>query len=281
MSLTVGSLFSGIGGIDLGLERAGMKVLWQCEKDAWCRKILAKHWPEVPKYEDVQTLDAQTVESVDVLAGGFPCQDLSVAVKQAGILKGARSGLWGEFARLICALRPQYVFVENVPGLLIQPGLGIVLRDLACCGYDAEWQVLSAAAFGANHLRKRVWIVAYPKSLYASGEARELRQEERRQGTALYGESSRTGRKANVANAKERGLEGGRYVFEGDHQGGRQKQFVGSGGTDNGWWNVEPDLGRVAHGVPSRVDRLRGLGNAVVPQVVEWIGERIVDSHNS
>ena len=143
--MKVGSLFSGIGGIDLGLERAGMRVVWQCERDPWCRKILTKHWPEVPKYDDITTLDPQTVEPVDILAGGFPCQDLSVAGKRAGLKKGTRSGLWLEFARLIRALRPKYVLVENVPGLLVNHALGRVLGDLAESGYDAEWQVLSAA----------------------------------------------------------------------------------------------------------------------------------------
>ena len=235
--ITVGSLFSGIGGIDLGLERAGMSIKWQCEKDPWCRKVLTKHWPEVPKYEDVTTLDAATVEPVDVLAGGFPCQDLSFAGKQAGILEGKRSGLWGEFARLIRTLRPRYVLVENVPGLLIQPGLGVVLRDLAECGYDAEWQVLSARAFGAPHLRKRVWIVAYHNGQH---------QQE------YFGR--------NKLQKKSR---------ESPFRWGRVSKVWPT--TD------EPSVGGVAHGLPKRVDRLRGLGNAVIPQIVTFLGERIME----
>ena len=159
-ALTVGSLFTGIGGFDLGLERAGMRVLWQCEADEFCRRVLAAHWPHVPCYPDVSELRGADVEPVDVLCGGFPCQDISVAGKGAGI-DGARSGLWAEYARLVGELRPSYVVVENVPALLGR-GLGRVLGDLAALGYDAEWDCLPACAFGAPHRRDRIWIVAYP-----------------------------------------------------------------------------------------------------------------------
>lgn len=158
-ALTVGSLFTGIGGFDLGFERAGMRVLWNCEQDEFCRRVLAKHWPDVPSYEDVCELEGEAVPRVDVLCGGFPCQPVSD--------NGARQAqddarwLWPEYARLIRELRPRYVVVENVAGLL-RRGMGDVLGDLAECGYDAEWDSIPAAAFGAPHLRDRVWIVAYP-----------------------------------------------------------------------------------------------------------------------
>src|SRR5215510_9060927 len=116
--LTFGSLFAGIGGIDLGLERAGMECRWQVEIDPFCRQILAKHWPEVKRYDDIRKLAASDLEPVDLMAGGFPCQDLSQAGKRAGI-EGTRSGLWFEFARLVRGLRPRYVLIENVPGLLV------------------------------------------------------------------------------------------------------------------------------------------------------------------
>ncbi len=156
--LTVGSLFSGIGGIDLGLERAGMQVVFQVEVDPYARSVLNKHWPSVPRFRDVRSVSAWNLPPCDVLAGGFPCQDLSYAGKGAGIT-GARSGLWREFARLIRELRPRYVLVENVPALLGR-GIDVVLGDLAACGYDAEWQCISAASVGAPHIRDRVWIVA-------------------------------------------------------------------------------------------------------------------------
>ena len=176
--VNVGSLFTGIGGFDLGLERAGMRVVWQCEVDDYCRRVLAQHWPDVPCYRDVRDLRSagrQAVSPVDVLCGGFPCQDISVAGKGAGIT-GARSGLWAEYARLISELRPRYVIVENVPALLAR-GLDVVLGDLAAIGYDAEWDCLPASAFGAPHRRDRIWIVAYP----AHPDADRRRREELRE----------------------------------------------------------------------------------------------------
>jgi DNA (cytosine-5)-methyltransferase 1 len=155
-------LFSGIGGFSLGLERAGMKTIAFCEIDPYCRKVLAKHWPGVKIHEDVKQLDGnQYVGAVDVICGGFPCQDISVAGKGVG-LSGERSGLWREYARLIRQIRPRYVIVENVAALLSR-GMGDVLGDLAEIGYDAEWHCISAAYVGLPQLRDRIWIVAYPR----------------------------------------------------------------------------------------------------------------------
>jgi hypothetical protein len=142
--LSVGGLFSGIGGLELGLERAGMRVLWHCEQDPFCRAVLKRHWPDNPCFPDVREVRGAEVPRVDLLCGGFPCQDVSAAGRRAGIL-GERSGLWAEFARLVRELRPRYVLVENVPGLLVR-GLGDVLGDLADDGYDAEWDGIPAAA---------------------------------------------------------------------------------------------------------------------------------------
>lgn len=161
MTLTVGSLFSGIGGIDLGLERAGMAVLWQCEKDKDARSVLQRRWPEVPVYDDVETLNGRTVATVDVLCGGFPCQDLSVAGRRAG-LAGERSGLFHEFMRLADELAPTWVLVENVPGLLSSNDgrdMGIVLGTLADLGYGWCYRVLDAQYFGVAQRRRRVFIV--------------------------------------------------------------------------------------------------------------------------
>lgn len=157
--LTVGGLFSGIGGIELGLQRAGMDIRWHCERDEFCASVLLSHWPDRPVYTDVREVGWWT-DSVDVLCGGFPCQDLSHVGRRGGI-GGAKSGLWTEFARIVDQLRPSYVIVENVPGLLVR-GMGDVLGDLADVGYDAEWDCLPAAAFGALHLRARMWLLAYP-----------------------------------------------------------------------------------------------------------------------
>jgi DNA (cytosine-5)-methyltransferase 1 len=237
--LVVGSLFSGIGGIDLGLQRAGMEVAWQVEFDPWCRRVLAKHWPDVPRFVDVKEVGAHNLPPVDMLAGGFPCQDISNAGKQAGI-QAERSGLWFEFARIIRELRPRYVLVENVGALLVR-GMDAVLGELSASGYDAEWECIPAAAVGAPHIRDRVWIVAYPN---------------------------------------EQRLEG-----SGAGQNTEWQTTNGHSGSGcpapNGYWTTEPDVGRVANGVPKRVDRLRGLGNAVVPQVVEYIGRQILNKEET
>lgn len=160
--LRVLDLFSGIGGFSLGLERAGMETVAFCEIDPFCRRVLAKHWPDVPIHHDVRALKATDVEAVDVICGGFPCQDISNAGHRKGI-GGERSGLWSEYARLIGEIRPSYVIVENVAALLGR-GLGVVLGDLAALGYDAEWDCIPAAAVGALHYRDRLWITAYPNT---------------------------------------------------------------------------------------------------------------------
>jgi DNA (cytosine-5)-methyltransferase 1 len=173
-SLTIGSLFSGIGGLDLGLEWAGLgPVVWQCEIDPFCRAVLAKHWPDAKRYDDVRSIDGFT-QRVDVICGGFPCQDISDAGKRAGI-DGERSGLWSEYARIVGILRPRFVVVENVAALLGR-GMGRVLGDLAALGYDAEWSTLRASDIGAPHRRERVFIVAYAGRLGGErrGDPREL-----------------------------------------------------------------------------------------------------------
>ncbi|MBQ9452499.1 MAG: DNA cytosine methyltransferase [Desulfovibrio sp.] len=159
--LTVGSLFSGAGLCDLGLSWAGLKHQWFCEIDPFCRAVLARHWPSTPIYNDIACLDGVKLPSVDVLVGGFPCQDVSGAGKRAGVKIGTRSGLWYEYARIIKEVQPQYVIIENVRGLL-SCGIEIVMQGLAQIGYDAEWEVLPAAALGAPHHRERVFVVAYP-----------------------------------------------------------------------------------------------------------------------
>lgn len=164
--LTVGSLFSGIGGLELGLERAGMKTIWQVERDPFARKILEKNFPGVPCYEDIRTIDAGDLVRPDVLCGGFPCQPHS----SAGLRRGSADerDLWDEFVRVIRGTRPRWVVGENVTGLLTTEDgrfFGRVLRDLAGLGFDAEWSVLSACAVGAPHTRERVFIVAHANGL--------------------------------------------------------------------------------------------------------------------
>jgi len=258
--MTFGSLFAGIGGFDLGLERAGMLCRWQVEIDPFCRAVLAKHWPEVPRYDDVRTVGVDTLERVDVLCGGFPCQDISHAGKRVG-MAGERSGLWSEYARLIGELRPRYVLVENVTALLGR-GLGAVLGDLAAIGFDAEWDCIPASAIGAPHRRDRVWLLAYPNGTRLEGWERagvSERAHERPFGA----------RGAYVSDTHDQGQSG--IAF---HDGARRS--LSAFARAHEWWRIEPDVGRVAHGVPNRVDRLRSLGNAIVPQIAEWIGRRVI-----
>ena len=171
--LQVGSLFSGVGLCDLGLSWAGMRHAFFCEVDPYCRSILARHWPGVPIYNDVTTLKGSEAPRIDILCGGFPCQDVSLGGNRAGIKEGTRSGLWREYARLIDEIRPKYAIIENVRGLL-SCGIEIVMRDLAALGYDAEWEVLPAAALGAPHHRERVFIVAYPNGQRTDAASRLL-----------------------------------------------------------------------------------------------------------
>jgi DNA (cytosine-5)-methyltransferase 1 len=276
--LCVLDLFSGIGGFE---------TVAFCEIEPFPRRVLAKHWPGVPIYDDVRTLTADRLRadgiSVDVICGGFPCQDISHAGKGAGI-EGERSGLWSEYARIIGELRPAYVIVENVSALLGR-GLDRVLGDLAALGFDAEWHCIRAADVGAPHLRDRLWLVAYPQHSDANstgsyraqihvGGSSEFRDEQVGQPRSM-GE--------DVANTQRLGPPRSRKHGQSIHPASRldwQAAWSVDGGLGS-VWGAEPDVGRVADGVPSRMDRLKGLGNAVVPQIPELIGRAILEARAS
>ena len=175
--LNVLDIFSGIGGFSIGLEAASMQTVAFCEINPFCRKILTRHWPSIPIFSDITTIDKKdlkTLPRIDIIAGGFPCQDISVAGKGGGI-KAKRSGLWKEFARLINDIRPKYAIIENVANLR-STGLISVLQDLWEIGYDAEWHCIPASAFGAPHRRDRIWIIAYPSCISKVGLS--IRKEE-------------------------------------------------------------------------------------------------------
>jgi DNA (cytosine-5)-methyltransferase 1 len=268
MPMTFGSLFAGIGGFDLGLERAGMTCKWQVEIDDYANRVLAKHWPDVPRHGDVRTFPTADRDwSVDLICGGFPCQDISLAGKGAG-LAGERSGLWYEFARIIRQIQPRWVIVENVRALTSR-GLGTVLGDLADLGFDAEWHCIPARAVGAPHRRERLWVVAYSESLGCPARCGITSDEDE----SPQRRRKPSGGDQDVAYANSPRLE----KRQGQDAGGTWaiSRPESCGGE---WWATEPDVGRVAHGVPARVDRLRGLGNAVVPQVVEVIGRAIIEA---
>ncbi len=265
-----GSLFTGIGGIDLGLERAGMECAWQVEIDPYCQKVLQKHWPLVNHYGDIKDVGKFNLNPVDLICGGFPCQPHSLA----GSRKASEDtrDLWPQFARIIRDLEPKWVLAENVPGLLSSENgrfFGRVLRDLATSGYDAEWQSLPAAAFGASHIRERVFIVAY-RSCSGSRELSASTARGGAQGTHL------DGLRKTLPNDHSNGFEMQCQPFANAETGTR---IFTSFEYSNGW-EAEPNVVRVVHGFPGRVDRIRGLGNAVVPAVVEWIGKRILEVEN-
>jgi DNA-cytosine methyltransferase len=433
--LTVGSLFSGIGGLDLGLERAGMKVIWQSEIDPYGCRVLKKHWPEVVNHGNIKEIKWGDVVRPDIICGGYPCQPFSTAGKRNGTDDPRH--LWPWVREAISELRPKYAILENVRGH-VSLGLNVVLGEMASIGYDAEWQIVSAASVGAPHRRDRVIIIAYPfgeladpdnsgrvhrqsqiftadrwlnalsfigsgsanvantTQQYSNGKPDNTRDSARPETVSQSRDSGRAqdvantdsnsghkqhqrqiqqpdimGRSEVVANADNAGsgtprsgidrngtqevqrrdnkpqfgLSGCSEVVadtdSSDTPNGREREGIqsqdrswgddgsrsgsdigqvsmGSTGqntsdmadtdtreiswglrgvsTDTGqvrqernyargekshagrqWWAVEPDVGRVAHGVPSRVDRLRGLGNAVVPQVAELIGRMVID----
>lgn len=326
--LTVGSLFSGIGGFDLGLEKAGLKVIWQSEIEPYSCSVLKKHWPDVPNIGDITKVDWRTIERPNILCGGYPCQPFSTA----GFRKGNNDPrhLWPEFRKAIRILQPDYAIMENVRGHL-SLGFKEVLKDLADIGYDAEWQVIPASAVGAPHKRERLIIVAYPNSSFASNgkQCKNVPS----QSASRSDDGSRSishSRKISlgisrentkiVADTKSEQRNGGRHLKDSrttqkrktvQKQTGRSSGSLADTTSSNGRntqpqrvvasskqttkpreqnrskrpkiyrWKSEPKVGRVADGVPFRVDRLKGLGNAIVPQVAQMIGERILSAHES
>lgn len=263
--LTFVELFAGIGGFSLGFERAGMECIGHCEISPYSQKVLKKHWPSIPLWDDITKLQPSDLGSPDIICGGFPCQDLSVAGKQKGI-HGERSGLFNEIIRLCRDVRPKYIVLENVRQLSSkQDWFCQVLARLCEIGYDAEWEVISAAQFGASHKRERIWIVAYPNSF-------RLQEERTKQQTARTDQLC--GQVPNSGSDSTWGL---------SERTKEEKPTPGKRCKDEGWpsswetiWSVEPNVGRMAYGIPQRVDRLKCLGNALVPQIAEWIGHRIV-----
>lgn len=241
--LRVLDLFSGIGGFSLGLERTGgFQTVAFCEIDPFCQRVLAKHWPEVPVVRDIHSLGREQIAAVgpvDAICGGFPCQDLSQARRggDAKGLDGDRSGLWVELPRIVEIARPKWVLVENVHRLATS-GVDRVIAAMEGLGYACETLIVGAGNAGAPHLRQRLWLVA--------NAACERRGEITRHVAEATGGRQGAGHVASLAE------------------------------VERPCWADEPGVCRVAHGVPNRVDRLRALGNAVVPQIPEMIGRAIL-----
>lgn len=354
MTLTVGSLFSGIGGLDLGLERAGMEVIWQSEIDPYACRVLNKHWPKVVNHGNIKEIDWTRIQRPDVICGGYPCQPFSTAGQRKG--EDDPRHLWPWVRECISVLRPRYAILENVRGHLSLGGT-TVIREIANLGYCVEWRVVSAASVGANHRRERVILLAYPnntgshspsinatergKPTFVGFGGRREDMANTNNGGHIYAQEPQ---KPNIRGRGENEADNGRGTTNnsrvqsgtgnisdtesvyGDERGssngseafGQRQEMGGETGTDSSpmantesgygrgeepyglreiygqaaklrepgspcgtlgtWWKIEPDVGRVAYGVPARVDRLRGLGNAVVPQVAETIG-RLVMAH--
>jgi len=298
-------LFAGIGGFTLGLERAGFETVAFCEIEPYAQKVLKKNWPEVPIYDDVRTITAERLASdgirVDVITGGFPCQDISVSGNQAGIQDGTRSGLWSECARLLGDIRPKYAIFENVTNLLNGhrgDWFKRVLWDISALGYDAEWHCIPASELGAHHHRDRIWIIAYPSGEYRRDNGQlEADQAERTQGAIIpsairedVSDSNSIGfgecvqKTDRGARASEGGVKGSGILADtnstqrerGCLSSGIRAQYANISGASG--WEAEPDVGRVADGIPSRPHRLKCLGNAVVPPIPELIGKAINQS---
>lgn len=291
-------LFSGIGGFALGLERTGgFHTAAFCEIDPFARRVLAKHWPQVRRYHDVTAISAGRLAAdgiaIDAICGGFPCQDISVAGKGIG-LDGARSGLWREFARLIGEIRPAWVIAENVPALRNR-GADRVFADLEALGYAWWAGVVGAVHVGAPHQRNRVWIIAHAtggRHGCHGGGCQEVTADSGALLADAAGEGWQVGRPAGKSSGAAQESAG---VFDelkrcssGAHANGARlaiRQSGNASGARQGgwpdfsgmeWWATEPAVGRVAHGVPDRVDRLRCLGNAVVPVIPELLGRTIL-----
>ncbi len=239
-------LFSGIGGFSLGLERAGMETVAFCEIEEYPRKVLAKHWPNIPIYDDVRTLtkerlDQDGIGPIDVICGGFPCQDLSTAGLRKGF-GGKKSSLYTEMLRLVSDLGPKFTIFENVANLIHGDGgrwFSMFLNDLAGIGYDAEWHCIPASCIGANHHRNRAWIIAYP------------------QGDTV---------KSSIFQGSPRD-----QFFRGKPRGSAWGPVPGTH-----WEEDQPQFYQMDDGISEWVGDVSGYGNAVVPQIPEIIGRAIM-----
>lgn len=300
--LKVLDLFSGIGGFSLGLEKTGgFETIAFCEIDEHCHKVLNKHWPSVEQFTNVSQLsyfnrflqqsdDGEILRcledqtDIDVICGGFPCQDISVAGKQRGLIdeqgNNTRSGLWFEYARLIREIKPRYVIIENVAALRSN-GLTQVLQDLRTLGYDAEWNIISARSIGACHLRERLWIIAYPSS-------------QRLEGCSVTRESISTDREETLSEPRAAGSS---QCFKTTNtnnirlwesfttEKAKQEWWTKTTASQRDWWQAESSICRMDDAISTglhegerfRKQRIKQLGNSIVPGIVEIIGRAILE----
>jgi DNA (cytosine-5)-methyltransferase 1 len=292
------ALFAGAGGGILGGHLLGWRTVCAVEWEPYPASVLLARQndgilPPFPIWDDVQTFDGKPWRGiVDVVSGGFPCQDISVAGGGRGI-DGERSGMWKEMARIIGEVRPRYTFIENSP-MLTTRGLERVLADLAKMGFDAEWGVLGASDVSAPHKRERIWILAHSKYGGYCGSIKRVDDKKTGIQKKAGAKRSRSGLPVGtsgmerewkshrvydsgktISNANNTGLQG-RQKAGGDEENGSQpndKQFAGCSRKSGRGWEIEPDVGRVANGVAARMDRIKALGNGQVPQVAAFAWE--------
>ena len=235
-------LFSGIGGFALAAKRTwkeNLNIMGFCEIEPYAQKVLNKNFPTVPIYKDIKELNGSKFKNIDLITGGFPCQDISIAGYGVGI-EGERSGLWSEMLRVISEVRPRFALIENVSAITFRGGTRVV-TDLAQIGYDTEWQTISAAYVGALHRRNRMWFVSYPS--------------DSRSEYSKHGEGQQDTKQAEMVCERKRSIFGDKGEFREEIC---STEFI-----------------RKSNGIPNRMDRIKGLGNAIVPQVAEIIMERI------
>ena len=300
--LKILDLFSGIGGFSLGLEATGgFETTAFCDIDPYCRSVLKKHWPNVPIFEDIRKLKGTDIGTVDIITGGYPCQPFSVAGKQKGVED--KRHLWPEYFRLIKECRPTWVIGENVSGH-IKLGLDSVIEDLESEGYATRTFSISASSIGANHKRERIWIVANSHNTRNRTPQYDCKQKQskNKQEWKEHSQYKFSGQSKNVANAYGVNDAVGRVDRTIQETGGSGSiDERGSGTNANGfsqssknetldskkqftnqnYWKTEPNVGRVVNGVPHRVDRLKALGNSLVPQIPFYIGQTILRTYEN
>ena len=306
MTLKILDLFSGIGGFSLGLEATGhFETKAFCEIEPYCQQVLKKNFPGVPIFDDIRTLKGTDIGAIDIITGGYPCQPFSVAGKQKA--EQDPRHLWPEYFRLIQELKPTWVIGENVSGH-IKLGLDSVLEDLESEGYSTRTFSISASSIGANHKRERVWTVAYSSSIAnakrginnslskesrswsyyegrgranANGISHPSTNERLDSEDVAYTYNTRNRTSQHETNSDREKINEG-WQEQSFSEPSRQSEDVRQsprGEETFGWWNIEPRVGRVAHGIPKRVDRLKTLGNAVVPHIPYYIGQAIIESY--
>ncbi|MBB1417232.1 DNA cytosine methyltransferase [Pseudoalteromonas sp. SG44-1] len=288
----VASFFAGIGGFDLGCERAGMKVVFQCEVNTFCQRVLKKHWPNIPLHADIKTLKASSIPDANIWCGGFPCQDVSLANqgKRKG-LKGERSGLFYTYAELVRRRRPDWLIIENVPGLLNShegADFGILLKTLDEFGYGISWRVFDAKYFGTPQRRRRVYIVASYGDMRSArvlfdDRANSVTDKSGRGKRTKFGSQFREGLSRSDVYSIQHASIGRKHTAgpqaKGYRNDGETYTLDSRGSADAICAPYAPYRVREASGLPRKLDsnRLRAVGNAVAVPIVEWIAKRIIE----